>query len=161
MSDHLENSEFLCCTHFQLQQVIIFPSSSSFEIRHSNDPNTPRGVQYFILYIKWNFVRGSFVRSLVSALSFCTVLLHSSVVYVLQIRKRTTGTKRVTRHGHYTGLSSTGTSRPRTKGHGAPRSALRTKLTATEPYIARAPKLVLLTAIIMRIKFYSSAKLTQ
>jgi hypothetical protein len=27
-----------------------------------------------ILSIKWNFVRGSFVRSLVSALSFCTVL---------------------------------------------------------------------------------------
>ena len=68
-----------------------------------------------------SFVVRSFVCSLVSALSFCTVLLHSSVVHVLQIRKRTTGTKRVTRHGHYMGLSSTGTSRwPRTKGYGAP-----------------------------------------
>ena len=27
-----------------------------------------------ILSIKWNFVRGSFVRSLVFALSFCTAL---------------------------------------------------------------------------------------
>ena len=60
--------------------------------------------------------RSWFVRSLVSALSFCTVLLYSSVVYVLLIRKRTTGTKRVTRHGRYTGHYSTGTSRP----YGAP-----------------------------------------
>ena len=34
----LENSEFLCCTHFQLRAS---ESSSSFEIRHLNDPNTP------------------------------------------------------------------------------------------------------------------------
>jgi len=39
VSDHLENSEFLCCAHFSSSE-----SSSLFEIRHSNDPNTPRGV---------------------------------------------------------------------------------------------------------------------
>ena len=43
----LENSEFLCCTHFQLRAS---ESSSSFEIRHLNDPNTPRGVHLYLLY---------------------------------------------------------------------------------------------------------------
>jgi len=66
-----------------------------------------------------SFVVRSFVRSLVSALSFCTVLLYSSVVHVRMCSKqntrRTTGTRRDTRHGHYTGNSSTGTSRPRTE----------------------------------------------
>jgi len=67
------------------------------------------------------FVR-SFVRSFVGVRPFflyCTTVLYSSVVHVRMCSKqntrRTTGTRRDTHHGHYTGNSSTGTSRPRTE----------------------------------------------
>jgi len=93
----------------------------------------PELVKSFLLngisFVVRSFVR-SFVRSLVSALSFCTALqsaLYSSVVRTYAVDKKADhGHKKghapqaLPRHRHYTRHPSTGTSRPRTKGHGAP-----------------------------------------
>jgi hypothetical protein len=84
-----------------------------------------------------SFVVRSFVRSLVSALSFCTVLLYSSVVRTCAVDKKAD-------HGHKKGSRATGTTRgthPRApQGREQRDTVLRTKLTA--PRIARAPELV-------------------
>ena len=82
--------------------------------------------------------------------------LFTCAVLLIIDEKWTTGTRRDTHHGHYTGHSSAGTSRrPRTANKGArlrrqrPTTVLRirNKSTAPETRIARAPELV--TAIIV------------
>ena len=94
-----------------------------YQVRHNRTAATA-----VILYIKWKIDRGSFVRSWWSSffmyLQYCTVQ-YSSVVHARVIRcgtcavnkytRRTTGTRWDTNHGHYTGNSFTGTSRPRTE----------------------------------------------
>ena len=84
-----------------------------------------------------SFVVRSFVRSLVSALSFCTVLLYSSVVRTCAVDKKAD-------HGHKKGSRATGTTRgthPRApQGREQRGTVLCTKLTAPEPCIARAPE---------------------
>jgi hypothetical protein len=91
--------------------------------RKPNDPKTsarssPPPSRGANLYIKWKIDRGSFVVVVV----FCvpTVLQYSTVQFCCTCAankntRRTTGTRRDTHHGHYTGNSSTGTSRPRTE----------------------------------------------
>jgi len=88
-----------------------------------------------LVYYKWNFVRGSFVRwcpPFLFVLYYCTVLLCCKcvvVLYTAQKRSRATGTTRGTHPRAPQGCEQRGT-------------VLRTKLTASEPRIARAPELV-------------------
>jgi len=84
VSDHLENSEFLCCTHFQLQVIFLIPHHSKYDTqmtqilleeyifitRHTNRTNEER-----ILHgIRLAYIASSYRRFLISLLLLLLLL---------------------------------------------------------------------------------------
>ena len=75
----------------------------------------PKIAKKHILYLKWNFDRGSFVVVVVfyvPTVQYCSTVQFCCTCAVNKYTRRTTGTRWDTHHGHYTGNSYTGTSRP-------------------------------------------------
>ena len=96
------------------------------------------GEQLLILYIKWNFVRGSCPPFFRTVLQYCTVVQICCTCAVNKNTRRTTGTKRDTHHRHKKGTH------PKAAHWGAKNMhlLLHSKHIAPKPCIARAPEFV-------------------